>query len=64
MDHIHSKSTLISAIKTGLILSGPDWRIFKQAGELVADIDKRDPMLFPLNATGLDEALNWVRIPF
>ncbi len=64
MDHLHSKSTILAAIKAGLILSGPHWRIFSQAGELVADIDKRTPRLFPLNAAGLDEALDWVRIPF
>lgn len=64
MDHLHSKSTILAAIKAGLILSGPHWRIFSQAGELAAFVETRDPRLFPLTAAGVDEALDWVRIPF
>ena len=64
MDNLHSKSTILAAIKAGLILSGNGWRIFSQAGELAAYVETRDPMLFPLTAAGLDEALDWVRIPF
>lgn len=41
-----------------------DWLLRAVAGELLADIEEREPMLFPLTAAGLDKALDWVRIPF
>ena len=64
MDHLHSKSTILDALKAGLVLSGDDWLLRSVAGELLADTEEREPMLFPLTAAGLEAALEWIRIPF
>lgn len=64
MDHLHSKSTILAALKAGLVISGDGWLLRVAYGELLADVEKREPVLFPLTAAGLDEALDWVRLPF
>lgn len=64
MDRLHSKSTILAAIKSGLTISGDNWLLRSMAGEILADVDGREPRLFPLNAAGLESALEWIRLPF
>lgn len=64
MDHLHAKSTILAALKAGLVISGDDWTLRTAYGELLADVEEREPVLFPLTAAGLDKALDWVRLPF
>ena len=55
------QTTLIDAIKSGLIISSPDGWIIKAAYEfMVAEVESQQVKMFPLSDDGLEQALGWV----
>lgn len=62
--NLHAKSSLLSLLKSGYGIYGDGWVLRQLADELLAQVEGREDRLFPLTNKGLDEALEWIRLPF
>lgn len=59
------KSTILAALKSGLVISSLDgWLLKVEYGELMAEVEGREVRLYPVSASGLEQALEWVTLPF